>query len=251
MRVLHVVISRTGFRQVARNPERLVLLDILILLAVRLRARLLVIPAGFLAARNEQEMRGLVVEIGRRALAAGIAVIGGVDAAWVMTKRARTLDDAVRAGRLPFFGFAVGAVALDRDSADPWRQVSIDNQNAEHVAEENIPGPGRVVLIDGFSVAVLVCGELFNRRARAAIGALRPRLVVDTGHKSMGQGLIPAMRSVARTAGCPVAHAHHLAGYETQQIHFVNVQGGRESVPANAHLERSGGLWASWALREL
>ena len=98
MRVLHVVISRTGFRQVARNPERLVLLDILILLAVRLRARLLVIPAGFLAARNEQEMRGLVVEIGRRALAAGIAVIGGVDAAWVMTKRARTLDDAVRAG---------------------------------------------------------------------------------------------------------------------------------------------------------
>ena len=111
------------------------------------------------------------------------------------------------------------------------------------------PAPGAWCSIDGFSVAVLVCGELFNRRARAAIGALRPRLVVDTGHKSMGQGLIPAMRSVARTAGCPVAHAHHLAGYETQQIHFVNVQGGRESVPANAHLERSGGLWASWAPR--
>jgi len=251
MRMLQVVISRTGFRQIAGNPERLVLLDILILLAVRLQARLLVIPAGFLAARNEQEMRALVVEVGRRALAAGIAVIGGVDAAWVATKRARTLDDAVRAGRLPFFGFAVGTVVLGPESVHPWRQVSIDNQNAEYVAEENLPGAGRVVLIDGLPVAVLVCGELYNRRARAAICALRPRLVVDTGHESMGQGLIPAMRSVARAAGCPVAHAHHLAGYQTQRIHFINAQGGRESVPANAHVERSGRLWAAWVLRDL
>ena len=250
MRMLQVVISRSGFRQVAGNPERLLMLDILILLAVRLRARLLLIPAGFLAARNEQEMRELVIEIGRRALAAGIAVIGGVDAAWVATKRARTLDDAVRAGRLPFFGFAVGAVTLAPDSAHPWRQVSIDNQNAEYVTGQNIPGAGRMVLIDGFSVAVLVCGELFNRRARASIGALRPCLVVDTGHESMGQGLIPAMRSAARAAGCPVAHAHHLAGYQTQRIHFVNAQGRRESVPASAHVEGSGGLWAAWALRE-
>ncbi len=252
MTFMHVVVSRQGFRNRASNPERYALLDRLVTVSARLKVRLIVLPAGFFAAEKEDDMLDIIAEVGSRASEASLAVIGGIDLDRATTKRASSSEHLVRAGNLPYFGFASGRVTLPEQGNYPWRQASITSADAEIVAETNIPGADRLIAIDDVTVGVLICGELFNKRARTVVGQLRPDLVVDIGHCSMGQGLIPAMKSAAGSSGCPVAHSQHLAGYRTQQIHMVNAQGQSESVRADTNpLEWSGSTWAAWTIREL
>src|SRR5262249_45887833 len=155
-----------------------------------------------------------------------------------------------RRGRLPWFGFAVGPVTLPAEGAHPWRQTSNNNSNADYVLDEAVPDERRVVTIGRTRIGVLVCGELFNWRARRDLAKGRPSLVVGTGHSSMGQGLIPAMQSMAGSGACPVAHSHHLANWYGRSLHFVNGTGEQQSIEADEkHLISGDSVWAVWACR--
>src|SRR5580704_6239373 len=96
MRLVHVVISRFGFRDPASNPDRWALLDQFLGLARSENARLLVLPGGFLAAADQAEVLAFIDDIGHRAGRAGVAVLGGIDLPWPDTELASSEDDAVR-----------------------------------------------------------------------------------------------------------------------------------------------------------
>jgi len=252
MRLIQTVASAEGFRDGASNQGRLGLLEELIRLSKREAARLLLVPACFLTARSEDDVPALMADVDRLASGAEVAVIGGVDVAGPASKRAPTIDDLVRNGRLPYFGFAIGRVALAADSGRLWRQTSVNHSNADQIPNEAVPGGERVVTVDGIRMGVLICGELFSWRARQGIGKAGARLVVDVGHSGMGQGLIPAMRGVAKEGQCCVAHSQHLSGWYGRAVHFVDARGEQLSADVDqAHLVEHGSLWAAWAAREV
>src|SRR5437870_12274646 len=112
MKLLQTVVSSAGFRSVDSNADRLELFEKLLQVASRAAVPLLVIPAGFLTAQSENEVPALIGEMERRAKATEIAVIGGVDVVGQVSKKSKSVDDLVRAGQLPFFGFAIGKVMM-------------------------------------------------------------------------------------------------------------------------------------------
>lgn len=252
MKLIQTVVSSRGFRDPAANDERMGLLASLLGLASRSDARLLLVPAGFLTARSEAEVSGLVEDVDRVAGKAGVAVIGGVDVSGPAPRRGQDVEDLVRAGRLPFFGFAAGPVRFPAGGEHPWRQTSIDSSNAEMVPDHAVPSAGRLVAVDDTRVGVLVCGELFSPRARRGLVQAGPHLAVDVGHSGTGQGLMPAMRSLAKAGSCRVAHSQHLGNWYGRSLHFVDSAGGRLSVAADEdHVIEHESLWAAWAPREV
>jgi len=251
VRLIHVIVSRVGFRNPASNPDRWALLDQFLALAARLGARLLVLPGGFLAALDRTEMLRFINEVGQRADRAGFAVLGGIDLDWHESKRTRTDDAAVQNRLLPFYGFAAGPLMIRQPASHPWRQTSTTNGNAWLIADEDVRAMERVVVVDELAIAVLICGELFSERARNAVSGLGVELAADLGHSGMGNGLIPAMTRVALYGHCAVAHAQHVVA-TTRSLHFVDREGGQHSAPAAANgLLRQEDLWAGWAVRDL
>jgi hypothetical protein len=54
----------------------------------------------------------------------------------------------------------------------------------------------------------------------------------------MGQGVVPAMQSVATSAGCCVIHSQHLKSVEGKKLNFVNRSGSSRGVLVGKnHLE--------------
>ncbi len=251
MKLIQTLVSSQGFREQATNDVRTTLLRKLTLLCAGKGGRLLLIPAGYLTSGSEEGVTELVGEVRRIAGGAGVAVIGGVDVTGTASKRSLSIEKAVRECRLGYFGFAVGRGVLPADGS-LWRQTSIDNVNADCVPEDAVPGGDRVVMIDGTRVAVLICGELFSWRARAGVGSTGAGLVVDVGHTGMGQGLIPAMKSVASQGRCPVAHSQHLKSWCGRSLHFVDSRGAQQSVAVDEdHVVEHGSLWSAWREREV
>jgi hypothetical protein len=60
MRLLQTAVSAEGFRNGASNQDRLGLLEELVRLCTREGARLLLVPAGFLTARSEDDVPALL-----------------------------------------------------------------------------------------------------------------------------------------------------------------------------------------------
>jgi hypothetical protein len=252
MRLLQTVISSAGFRDVSGNRERMVLLEKLIKVSAAEDARLLVLPAGFLAAVSDNDLPSLVGQLQEFGLESRIALIGGIDVVDATAKGSRNMEDLIQTSQVPYFGFAVGQLILASDSDHPWRQTSITSNNADLVPAAAVPGPQRVAVIDGKSVAVLVCGELFSWRARQGVARTDPDLVVDIGHSGMGQGLIPAMRNLSAEGNCCVVHSQHLKDWWGRSLHFLDHRGDQLSTGASEDcLVESGSLWAAWKVRQI
>lgn len=249
MRFAHTLVSPHGFRDPEHNPHRLTRLRELLTRLAAERVAFVTIPAGYLTVRTEDEVMPAVADIADVVEATGVAVIGGVDV--VHPKRGKAdiaTDELVSAGRLPYFGFAAFPTSVTAD-VPQWRQASTTRGNANLAPDAVLPGNGRVVGVEGSAVVPLLCGEIYSWRIREAVPNLGPRLVLDLGHVSMGQGLIPAMTSVANAAGCAVAHAQHV---RNGAMHFVSAKGEQQSLPADQQ-EYVGDdeFWIGWCVREV
>jgi hypothetical protein len=199
-----------------------------------------------------------IAEVAELVAGAGLAVFGGVDLAEGPRKSHRPakaepdVEELVRAGRLPFFGFAVGRVTAPALGGPPWRQTSVKRDEAELVEEENVPGTGRVVTVAERRVGVLICGELYSHRARTQLGRERPDLFVDVGHVKMPR-FIPAMRALARVGHAPVTLCHHLhSNLWGKRLPFINAAGENQSrIVTEDDLIQSDALWAAWGVQEV
>lgn len=251
MRLLQTIVAKTGFRTVPHNAQRLAALDQLLYLAHMTSVDLVLLPGGYLTAKDEIGVSELIADVERRASVAGTTLAFGVDfltsSLGGKSKGKGVEEKGGRNACLPYFGAVCG-----RSNGGPWRQTSDDNCNAADVEEGDVPGATRVVDIAGRRVGVLICGELFSRRARKSVAELNLDLVIDLGHVSMGTGVTRAMENIARNGGCTVAHTQHVISTSNGGLHFVEADGERRSVPiSDCEWFGDDDFWIAWRLREL
>lgn len=247
MKLLQTITSNHGFRDPEHNAARLEMLNVILHVAKAQGAALVILPGGYLTVEAVAYVPDAIDAVARRADAAEVVVIGGVD----VVCEERTSKSAP-VPELPYYGFAVGPV--EPVVADlRWTQTSSTGENADGVADADVPGESRVVDVGGWRVGVLICGELFSEWARAAFAQLRLKLALDLGHESMGTGVTRAMENIATNGNCAVAHTHHVAPHSGGSLHFVRSDGVRESIPLETcdwHGEE-GAFWAAWCVREV
>lgn len=249
MRFAHTLVSPHRFRDPSHNRHRHDILRELLTRLAAERVAFVAIPAGYVTVTTEDQVELAVADIADLVEACGVAVIGGVDVTHPRRGKADVeTDDLVGEGRLPYFGFAAFPTSVTAD-VPLWRQASTTSGNADSAPDAALPDAGRVVGVEGSTVVPLLCGEVFSRRIREAVPTLRPGLVLDLGHTGMGQGLIPAMTSVATAAGCAVAHSQHVW---KGSLHFVSAEGEQRSVPADGQpYVGDNEFWIGWCVREL
>ena len=249
MRFAHTVVSSHRFRDPTHNLRRHTLLRELLTRLAAERVAFVAIPAGYITVTTEDQVTLAAAEIADLVEACGVGVIGGVDV--VHPKRGKAdieTDELVREGRLPYFGFAAFPTSVTAEVLT-WRQANTTSGNADHAPDEALPTAERVVAVGGTTVLPLLCGELYNRRIREALPGFGPSLVLDLRHSGMGQGLIPAMTSVANATGCPVAHTQHVW---VGASHFVTAAGEQRSIPRD-RLQHVGDddFWIGWCVRDV
>lgn len=92
-----------------------------------------------------------------------------------------------------------------------WSQRSTNSRN-QWQAPKRTCGELRLMKVRNENVAVLMCGEIFNRRIRDALVGYRPKIkiVVDVAHIGAGFRVAQGMKVLARN-GLPSlcsVHAH-------------------------------------------
>src|SRR5258706_7833078 len=106
MRLAQTVVSEAGLWDPAANPVRVARLADLL---GRLRddgVGLVVLPAGYLTVAEEEDVPSAAATVADLFDQFGVAVVGGGDIAIAAEKGSPGLDDLLRGGRLPVFGFA-------------------------------------------------------------------------------------------------------------------------------------------------
>lgn len=233
MQALQVLVDRERFRQVRANAPKLNTLEHLLREAASANPRvdLVVLPAGYLTAATKQAVSVCVAAVGKLAKQHGVAVVFGVD----LPRAKGNGDDRARArrvatGRIPYWGFA-----LDKSGATlgQWRQQSIRSGDVRIAPPLN--ARQRLVQIAGRSVAVMVCGEIFNARYRDQMRAENFDVVIDIGHESMSTGVVPALMNIVDGRNRWALHSHHVK-VGSAQAHAIEPGGQNAGV-------RSTGAW--------
>lgn len=249
MKFAHTVVSETGFRDAAHTPRRLAILSELLRRLADDGVELVALPGGYLTVLRESDVIEAAAQAADMAEGAGLTIVGGVDVMERHEKASPEVEELVRAGQLPFFGFAASPTSTSAE-VPVWRQASVTSGDAELAPDDRLPGRDRIVPGLGANVAVLLCGELFNWRARERVAAAEPQLVIDLAHARMGQGLIPAMRNLAGLATCAVAHSQHLAWWSGRSLHFVTADGKQASTPTDSSpFLGDDEFWIGWSVR--
>ena len=227
MRILQTVVSAVGFREVGYTTAKRDLLDGLASFAAETSCDVLHLPAGFVLAADIADADSFIrvaAGIGRRH---DVAIIGGVDLPEAKRrrkkKRRKRNRRAVRTRRLPYLGFATEPSGRCHGLRASWRQVSTDSEDAEDAPDLDVAE--RVIAVRGCRLAVLVCGEMHNPGIRGALKSLDLGAVLVSGHRGLGQGLVPTLRAVSSVTGVPTLHAQHLVG-KSGSLHCV---GGRRA----------------------
>jgi hypothetical protein len=164
---------------------------------------LLVLPAGYLRARSEDEVRGVAAPVIDGARALGVAVIVGVDVERPRLPSERRVKDY----ELPYF---LVAWAPGYARAEVWRQRSATGADAA-AAPADRAGDVRALEVRGKSVAAIACGEVFSPLIRESIASAKPKLAVLAAHSASGARHWSAQRCLARL-GVPSVRSVHAAG---------------------------------------
>jgi hypothetical protein len=241
MKLMQTIVAGAGFRDVAHNPTRLGMLDVLLAVARYKGADLLMLPAGYFAANTLTDRAARIADVARRADSAAVSVAFGVDLP--EAPEGKTAAAPV----LPYSGAVRGPV-----TGGPWQQTSSTGQNAASVPAASVPGANHVVTDAGCRVGVLICGELFSAPARASFANLGLGLAIDLGHYGMGTGVTRAMQNIAANGTCAVAHTHHLARWNGQSLHYAHPGGNRDSVSIDVcEWVGDDDFWAAWCVRDM
>jgi hypothetical protein len=246
MRVVQTAISTQGFRQPAFNTDKTTLLEDLALLASQRKCSLLVVPAGFWTVTTFAGCGHFVATARRIATQRKIAIVGGIDVEKVA--KGGITRTMVQGSAIPYFGFAVDSKGQIHGPGGVWRQISSTRKNAVHASPVNLAA--RLINVAGWKVGVVLCGEMHSPYVRAAIGALRPDLVVVAGHAGLGQGLVPSLSATNRATGTAVVHCQHLTS--RANMHMVTANGASKPVATASKVIRSASpIWMAATLRSI
>ncbi len=167
LRVCTTVVPIEGSGEVKDNARRIALYGALLAKA----GDLLVLPAGFLALKDEAKRLELVEPLFALAKTAGVAVAFGID-----------IVGRTKKGLLPSF---MATWSPSFPHLQLFRQRSRTSVDAAAMTDEAVRG-NRIMVVKGHYVAPIACGELFNARIRAGIADCQPVCAVISAHTASG-----------------------------------------------------------------
>jgi len=141
----------------------------------RKRVDLVVLPGGyFFAAQKNSEEMPMLKDIWAAIKKRHIAVCFGIDTG----RKKQNDEEGVRKQQLTSYGFAW----TPKDGCTgPWRQRSTTRLDQKEM-DPDLSKEKRYIHIGTERVALLMCGELFNPKLRAAVQAQGIKVVVDMVH---------------------------------------------------------------------
>ena len=249
MRIFQTVISVERFHDVNANVDKEQLLEELAKQCLDAECELLHLPAGFWSVREVGEIDGRIQATRRIARRHGLAVVGGID---ISHSKKSKLSKTRRKGPLQSFGFGIDSAGRCYGENGQWRQLSASRDDATFASP--IDARQRMLVVNDSRVAVVLCGEMHNPAIRRAIAEENPDVILVSGHKSLGQGLVPTLEAFHRATvqvgrGVAVLHSQHLKG-KGASLHMVDARGISHPIPARANIKVSSPLWAAATIRK-
>lgn len=223
--VLAIAASTWGFRDERFNDDRTDALRRLIE-QEKPRGGVVLVPAGYWTVPTSSRVAEQTLEIAHqlRPLLAEFqcTLFAGIDVTFCSDPKTR-YSKRDYPPPLPFFGFAVSP---DGSVAGPWRQLSATASDTTSTPLDRCREVvARTISVSDVAVLPLLCGEMHNARIRHATKDEKPALVVVSGHASLGQGLVGAVRAMHDASGGPVVHVQHLAPSTGASIHWISRAG--------------------------
>jgi hypothetical protein len=249
MRIFQTVISVKRYHEFDANADKDQLLEQLAKLCLDAACELLHLPAGFWIVRGVGEVDRPIQAARRIARHHGLAIVSGIDIPY--SKRSK-LGKTGRNGLLPSFGFAIDASGRCYGESGQWRQLSATRDDAKLASP--IVARQRMLVVNDSRVAVVLCGEMHNPAIRRAIAEEKPNVILVSGHKGLGQGLVPTLRAFHRATvqvgrGVAVLHSQHLKG-QGASLHMVDARGISRPIPVRPNIKVSSPLWAAATIRK-
>jgi len=193
MKIVATTVGRHGPGGERQNQERLEAVNRALEKATKLGADVVALPAGFFSAGNTRAREDIAALLIGTAKKLGIAVVFGID----QEVKSLNADYSwyIRRGGLPSY---VYAWSPSGKVTHCWAQRST-NRNNQWEASDKVCQEVRLLMIRDESVAVLICGEIFNQRIREALKGSqpKPKVVVDVAHTGSGFRVFQGMKVLA------------------------------------------------------
>lgn len=172
--------------------------------ANNLRADALLLPSGFFTARASDIRADIANSLLGIAKRLGIAIVFGVDQE--VKDLSTQWEYYIGGNGLPFYGYAWSP---SEDVIHCWRQRSTSSHDQWGVPDERCRQP-RLVRIGDETLAILMCGEIFNQRIRDALAnhATQPKVVGDLAHTARGFRVWQGMKKLAELGLACVCSVH-------------------------------------------
>ncbi len=205
MKLATTTVSYEGYAEEAWNLKRLSVAKRAIEKARNLEAQVLVLPGGFFTTHTSKARDSIATSLIDIAKGQNIVVIFGIDQDMDNLSNDETL--AIKSGTLPSYVYFWSPT--DEGPLHPWNQRSTNNRN-QWDAPAALCRDVRLLKIEDDTVAVLICGEIFNERIRRALANhhLRPKVVVDIAHRGCGFRVERGMKKFAETGLSSVCSVH-------------------------------------------
>lgn len=212
MKIAMTTVGTKGPGEEGQNEERLEAAERALRTSNKLGADLIVLPAGYFTAPNALSRNAIARSLLSMAKEVGIAIIFGVDQEIKSLSRDYGLE--IQKGGLPFYGYAWSP---SENMLHCWSQRSTNSRN-QWWAPEGVCKEVRLLSVRNETVALLMCGEIFNHRIRDALVNYRPspKIIVDVAHIGAGFRVAQSMKVLARRGLSSLCSVHVQREYATK-----------------------------------
>jgi hypothetical protein len=214
--VASTVASLDGFRKLSANRRRVALGEQTVEWASRHGVSCIILPAGYLRAKGDSDIRVVSRPLVTAAQDFGIAIVIGVDTCTDNDSSKVVQSEHARSKRkknsLPYHA----VVWAPNDQTHVWRQRSTTSKDWN--VDKSLVTQKREIKLGQRALSLLMCGESFNPILRDRIvNQIFPDLVVVPVHSAAGMRHHHAFQFFARH-GIPMVRSVHAWGHAKNEL---------------------------------